>query len=80
MEKTYYSLLELLTVLKDIIRGEGMLDSSNPTVIICSQDLEEVLNMRTLYVTEIRDLIWSHLTRNPAKNIGPAVITARNTT
>ena len=80
LEKTHYSLLELLTVLKDVIRAEGMLDASNPTVIICSQDLEEALNIRTLYVTEIRDLIWSHLTRNPAKNIGPAVITARNTT
>ena len=79
VEKTHYSLLELLTVLKDIIRGEGMLDSSNPTVIICSQDLEEVLNMRTLYVTDIRDLIWSLLTRDPAMNTGPAVIAVRNT-
>ena len=32
VEKTHYLLLELLTVLKDII----MLDSSNPTVILCS--------------------------------------------
>ena len=80
LDKNHYSLQELLTVLKDIIRTEGMVDASNPTVTICSQDLEEALNVRTLYVNEIRDVIWSHLMKDPAKNIGPAVITARNTT
>ena len=80
VEKTYYSLLELLTVLKDIIRGEGMLDYSNPSVILCSQDLEEALNMRALHVTEIRDLIWSHLTRVPAMSATPAVLAVVETT
>ena len=69
VEKTYYSLLEILTVLKDIIRGEGMFDHSNPSVILCSQDLEEALNMRALHVTEIRDLVLSHLTRVPDQSL-----------
>jgi len=69
VEKTYYSLAEILTVLKDIIRGEGMFDHANPSVILCSQDLEEALNMRALHVTEIRDLVLSHITRVPDQSL-----------
>ena len=62
-DKIYYLLFDILTVLKNIIRDEGMFDHSNPAVILCSQDLEEALNMRALHVTEIRDLVLSQVTR-----------------
>lgn len=69
VEKTYYSLAEILTILKDVIRGEGMFDPANPSVILCSPDLEEALNMRALHVTEIRDLVLSHITKVPDQSL-----------
>ena len=65
VEKTYYSLAKILTILKNIIRGEGMFDHANPSVIICSTDLEKALNMKALHVTEIRDLVLSQITKVP---------------
>ena len=38
-----------------------MYDEKNPSIILCSRDLEEALNMKALHVTEIRDLVLSHL-------------------
>jgi len=69
VEKTYYSLAEILTILKNIIRGEGMFDHANPSVIICSTDLERALNMKALHVTEIRDLVLSQITKVPDQSL-----------
>ena len=69
VEKTYYSLAEVLIKLKNIIRGEGMFDYANPSIILCSADLEEALNMKALHVTEIRDLVLSQMTKPPEQNL-----------
>ena len=69
VEKTYYSLAEILTILKNVIRGEGLFDPTNPSVILCSPDLEEALNMRALHVTEIRNLVLSHITIVPDQSL-----------
>jgi hypothetical protein len=53
----------------DVMRGEGMFDPANPSVILCSEDLEEALNMRALHVTEIRDLVLSHITKVPDQSL-----------
>ena len=66
--KDYYTLYELLTHLRDIIQEEGMFDSSNPTIILCSTELEEVLNMKALHVLNIKDLVLSHITRITDQN------------
>ena len=47
-------IVQVLTVLKNVIRGEGQFDEKNPSIIMCSPDLEEALNMKALHVTEIR--------------------------
>jgi len=62
-DKTIYTLAEVLTHLKDIIRGEKLFDLQNPSIIICSNELEEAINMKALHVTEIRDLVLSQLTK-----------------
>ena len=54
VQKNYYSLAEILTVLKDVISSEKMFDERNPSVIICSKPLEAALNQRALHVTEVR--------------------------
>ena len=64
-EQKIYLLSELLTVLKNVTRREAQFDERNPSIIICSPDLEEALNMKTLHVTEIRDLVLSHLIKVP---------------
>lgn len=62
-EKRYYSLAEVLTVLKDVISAEKMFDERNPSVIICSKSLEQALNQKALHVTEVRDLVLGQLER-----------------
>ena len=63
VNKKYYSLAEILTILKDTISSEKMFDERNPSVIICSQSLETALNQRALHVTEVRDLVITQLER-----------------
>ena len=43
-----------MTYLSDIIRTEQLFDLKNPSIILCNHELEEVLNMKALHVTEIR--------------------------
>ena len=62
-DKEYYTLVEILMILKETIRREQLYDEKNPAVILCSAELEDVLNMKALHVTEIRDLILNHLIR-----------------
>jgi len=61
--KKYFTLAEILSILRDAIRGEGLYDENNPSIIICSSDLEHALDMKALHVTEIRDLVLSHMTK-----------------
>ena len=65
IEKTYYSLAEVLTYLKDVIRGEDMFDHANPSIILCSPELEDTLDMKALHVTEIRNLVLSQMKKAP---------------
>jgi len=60
-QQDFYTLAEILTELKELIKLEGMFDSLNPSVIICSPDLEMALDMKALHVTEIRELIKRQL-------------------
>ena len=55
--------------MKNIIKGEGMFDHANPSVIICSPELERALNMKALHVTEIRDLVLSQITKVPDQSL-----------
>ena len=44
---------DVLLLLKDIIRNEELFDDQNPSVVICSPDLEQAFNMRAFYVSEL---------------------------
>jgi len=61
IQKNYYSLAEILTILKDVISSEKMFDERNPSVIICSKPLEAALDQKALHVTEVRDLVIQQL-------------------
>ena len=69
VEKTYYTLAEILIILKDIIRGEGLFDDTNPSIILCSKELEEALDKKALHVTEIRDVVLKELIKISDQNL-----------
>jgi hypothetical protein len=63
-----YTLAEILTILKVIIRDAEMFDMRNPAIILCDKDLENALNMRALHVTEIRNIVFCQLICLPEKD------------
>ena len=67
VQKNNYSLAEILTILKDVISQEKMFDERNPSVIICSNQLETALNQRALHVTEVRNIVINQLERLEAQ-------------
>ena len=40
-------------MLKDVIRSEELFDPRNPQIILCSQELEEALDMKAFHVSEL---------------------------
>jgi hypothetical protein len=40
--RKFYTLAEILTILKEIIRDEEMFDMRNPAIILCNKNLEMV--------------------------------------
>ena len=69
VEKTYYTLAEVLVVLKEIIRGEQMFDTRNPSIIICSEEMELALDLHALHVSEIRNAVLKHLIEIPKSEL-----------
>lgn len=67
VEKNYYSLYEILTILKNIIKREELFDHTNPAIVICSKELEKALNCKACHVSELRDLVMSQITKIPEK-------------
>lgn len=63
VKKTIYSLEEILTLLKNIIHQERLFDARNPSLIMCSEELEKTLNVRHLHVSEIRNCVLKHLVK-----------------
>ena len=67
-EKNIYALAEVLTILKNTLRRESMFDVNNPSVILCSRQLEEAFNMKAFHVTEVRDLVLMQLEEVPEQD------------
>ena len=49
-----FLILQVLLALREIVSREKLFDAHNPTVIICSTELENALDMKALHVTEIK--------------------------
>ena len=60
-----YMLLELLNILKRIIKNETMYDIRNTTIALFDKDLEKALNVRALHVSELREVVISQIVRLP---------------
>ena len=59
--KSLFTFKEVLVSLRDIILEEGLYDERNPSVILCSPELEAALNMKALHITEVRNVVLKHL-------------------
>ena len=57
LDKKAYTLYDVLLGLRQVISKEKLYDPNNTTVIICSPGLEAALDMRSMHVTEVRDLV-----------------------
>ena len=62
VERSYYTLIEIFIILKKIIREEKLFDQTNPSIVMCSPELEEAINVKALLVTQIRNYVLSQLT------------------
>ncbi len=62
-KKKYFYLHQILTILKNYIRRNGLYDKKNPSTILCYPELEEAFGKKSLHVTEIRKLVLKHVTR-----------------
>jgi hypothetical protein len=66
-----YTLLELLTILKNIIGQEGLFDPRNPAIILCDKDMEAAFDVPGMHVTEIRELVFRQLVLLPDEYQNP---------
>ena len=62
-KKDCYTLVELLTTVRNIVRDENMFDANNPEIILCSPELEKAWDMKALHISSIRNLVLSHVTK-----------------
>jgi hypothetical protein len=60
-----YTLRELLNTLKIIIRDEKLFNIHNPAMIVADPALATALGKEIAYVSEVREIIYSQLTRIP---------------
>lgn len=60
-DKKVFTLQDLLLELKFIISQEKLFDEKNVSIIVCSQELEEALNVKALHVSQFRNQILTQL-------------------
>ena len=51
LEKTFFALEEILTKIKEIVGNKELLDDQDPSVILCSEELEGVLDRKDPHVS-----------------------------
>lgn len=59
--QTTFTLVHLLTDLRNILRKEVLYDTLNPAIILCDSDLESALECKGLHVTEVRERVLKHI-------------------
>ena len=61
ISKTFYVIGEVLAILKTVISEEKMYNERNPSIVLCSQELEEVLDRKALHISELTECITSQI-------------------
>ena len=63
--KTFFTLGEITTILRIVIKREKLYEERNPTVIICSEELKLALKCDALHLSELKEKILTHLALAP---------------
>lgn len=56
-----FTLVTVLTDLKNIIKKKKLVDAKNPTIILCDPDLETALNINGLHMKHVRECLLKQL-------------------
>ena len=59
--KTFYTIGEALALLMKVIAREEMYDKGNPYIVLCSPELEEILNRKALHTSQLTDRVMSQV-------------------
>ena len=57
----FFTLGEILSILKKVISSEGLYDERNPSIILCSEELEVALNQKAMHVSQVRAAVMDQL-------------------
>jgi len=52
-----YTLYEIMVILKFLIKEEKQYDTNNSAMIICNPELEKVLKIKVLHITQLKELV-----------------------
>lgn len=61
IQKSLFTLGEILAVIHNTVIREGLYDERNPPLIICSDEMENAINMKALHTGEMRSVVLRHL-------------------
>ena len=73
VNKPFYSLLEILIIFRDVIKMESMFDPNNVSVILCSSELKDTLNVKAFHLSHLKGLISTHVTNLQDQNLDDKV-------
>ena len=59
--KRFYIIGEILAILKAMISEEKMFDTRNPSIVLCSPELERVLDRKAFHISELTERIMNHV-------------------
>ena len=63
--KTFFTLGEITTILRVVIKREKLYEERNRKVIICSEELKLALKCDSLHLSELKKKLLTHLTLAP---------------
>ena len=59
--KGSFTIKTILLDIRQILMNEKLFDETNPSIVMCNSELEDVFDMKALHVTQIRYVIQKHI-------------------
>ena len=76
--KKFYMIGEVLAILKAVISDEKMYDVRNPSIVLCSPELELVLDRKAFHISELTERIMNQVAWAPDYSLegskGPSLL------
>ena len=61
IRKTFYEIGEVIAVIKRVISDERLYDGRNPVMILCSPELEKVVDCKGFHINQLRERLMCHI-------------------